>query len=328
MLVFDDAKHIDPLLKPDDVLIGSGRVAERDIYNALKDLGHEVKLLSVTTDLEYVIEQVKAYEPDLIFNQAEQMCGDPTFEAHLVALFEMMQVPYTGCNAAGITLCKNKGIAKKILSHHRIKTAAFSVYKKGKKINNRKKLKFPLIVKPLTEEASYGISQSSLVENDQQLKDRVAFIHDSMNCPAIAEEYIHGRELYVALLGNDRVEAFPPRELVFKELEDEDPRIATFKAKWDDKYRKKWGIKNEFAQLDESLIEKIEKISKKVYRHLLLNGYCRLDLRLTPQNEVVIIEANPNPFLARDEDFSLSAKKGGYAYKDLIEKIVSLGVGR
>jgi D-alanine-D-alanine ligase and related ATP-grasp enzymes len=189
-------------------------------------------------------------------------------------------------------------------------------------------LKYPLIVKPLREEASYGISMSSFVEDDKGLIERVGFVHQSMGQDVMAEEYVQGRELYVSVLGNQRLKVFPPRELVFGEVPEDEPKIATFKAKWDEAYRKRWGIKNRFAKLPEPLLMKLERLCKKIYGYLYLRSYARLDFRLTSADEIVFLEANPNPFIARDEDFARSAAKAGIEYEPLIKKILQYAVRR
>src|SRR5262249_38684613 len=191
----------------------------------------------------------------------------------------------------------------------------FTVIARGKRIQRPRRLRFPILVKPLKEEASYGIAQASFVETDEQFKDRVQFIHEKYDNDVIAEEYIEGRELYVSLLGNHRLQVFPIRELVFREVPPDEPKIATYKAKWDEEYRKRWGLQNQFAEaLDPALVAGIEQTCKRIYHLLTIDGYARLDLRLTPDNQVYFIEANPNPMLAADEDFAQSALKSGLPY--------------
>jgi D-alanine-D-alanine ligase len=239
----------------------------------------------------------------------------------------MHGVPFTGCGSTGLTLCKQKGISKKILGYHRIHVPAFSVTPRGKRFARPKRLQFPIVVKPLKEEASYGISQASFVETDEQFKERVQFIHEKYDNDAIAEEYIPGRELYVSLLGNHRLEMFPVRELLFKEVPPDEPKIATYKAKWDEEYRKRWGLQNRFAEgLDPAVARDIEQTCKRIYRLLTIDGYARIDLRLTPNNEIYFIEANPNPILAADEDFAQSALKAGLAYPQLIARVIRTGL--
>jgi len=184
----------------------------------------------------------------------------------------------------------------------------------------------PVAPQPVKEEASLGISQASFVENDDQFKERVAFIHESHDADVIAEEYIEGREIYLSLMGNLRPKVFPVRELVFREVPPNEPRIATYRAKWDEEYRKRWGLQNEFAELEPPLVMQIEQIGRRIYSLLTIEGYARLDLRLTGDNKLYFIEANPNPILAADEDFAQSADKAGLPYPQLIEKIIRLGM--
>src|SRR5207247_6410508 len=161
-----------------------------------------------------------------------------------------------------------------------------------------KPLRFPILVQPLTEEASLGISQASFVESDDQFKERVQFIHEKYNNDVIAEEYIEGRELYVSILGNHRLEVFPIRELIFKEVPPDEPKIATYRAKWDEDYRKRWGLANQFAEgLDAALVARIEETCKRIYRLLTIDGYARIDLRMTAAREIYFIQANSNPIL-------------------------------
>ncbi|PYL08765.1 MAG: hypothetical protein DME34_03880, partial [Verrucomicrobia bacterium] len=223
---------------------------------------------------------------------------------------------------------KDKGISKNIVGYHGIRVPNFAVIPRGQRVGARlKRLKFPALVKPVKDEASYGISQASFVQNEEQLRERVAFIHEKRNSDAIAEEYIEGRELYVSVMGNTRLTVFPIRELVFREVPPSEPKIATFKAKWDEEYRKRWGLQNQFAEdLDPALAAEIEETCKRIYRLLTIDGYARIDLRLTPENQIYFIEANPNPHLASDEDFALSAGKAGLPYPRLIERIVRLGM--
>ena len=179
----------------------------------------------------------------------------------------------------------------------------------------------------MKEESSLGISQASFVENDEQFNERVQFIHDKFDGDVIAEEYIEGREFYVSVLGNHRLRVFPIRELVFKEVPPDEPKIATYKAKWDEEYRKRWGLQNQFAEgLEPALVRSIEQTCKRIYRLLTIDGYARLDFRVTAANEVYFIEANPNPMLAADEDFAQSALKAGLPFPQLVERIIRTGL--
>ena len=300
---------------------------EANVMAALGALGYTAEHLAIFDDLDLVRQKLESFAPDILFNLVEQFKNNPGFDQNIVSLLEMQGVPFTGCGATGLVLCKHKGISKKILSYHRIHVPNFVVISRGQRIARPKQLKFPILVKPVKEEASYGISQASFVETDEEFRERVAFIHEKHDADVIAEEYIAGRELYVSLLGNLRLSVFPIRELVFREVPPDEPKIATYRAKWDEEYRKRWGLQNRFAQgLDPALVAHIEQTCKRIYRLLTIDGYARIDLRLTAANEIYFIEANPNPILAADEDFALSADKAGLPYPQLIDRIIRHGM--
>jgi D-alanine-D-alanine ligase len=300
---------------------------EANVLAGLAELGILTEHLAIFDDLDLLTQKLQRFEADVIFNLADQFKNNRAFDQNIVSFLEMHGLPFTGCGSTGLTLCKHKAISKKILGYHRIRVPEFTVIARGRRGVRPRRLKFPILVKPLKEEASYGISQASFVETDEQFKERVQFIHENHGNDAIAEEYIEGRELYVSLLGNRRLQVLPIRELVFQEVPPDEPKIATYKAKWDEEYRKRWGLQNRFAEnLDPAVARNIEQTCKRIYRLLTIDGYARLDLRLTPNNELYFIEANPNPILAADEDFAQSALKAGLAYPGLIEHIIRLGL--
>ena len=300
---------------------------EANVLAALDSLGHTTEHLAIFDNLDLLRQKLENFAPDVLFNLADQFKNNRGFDQNIVSLLEMQGVPFTGCGATGLVLCKHKGISKKILSYHRIHTPNFVVIPRGQRIARPRQLKFPLLVKPVKEEASYGIAQASFVETDEQFRERVAFIHEKYDGDVIAEEYIAGRELYVSVMGNLRLTVFPIRELVFREVPPDEPKIATYRAKWDEEYRKRWGLQNQFAEgLDPALVAQIEQTCKRIYRLLTIDGYARIDLRLTTDNKVYFIEANPNPILAADEDFAQSAGKAGLPYPQLIDRIISHGM--
>jgi D-alanine-D-alanine ligase len=300
---------------------------EANVMAALGALGYTAEHLAIFDDLDLLRQKLENFAPDVLFNLVEQFKNNPGFDQNIVSFLEMQSLPFTGCGSTGLTLCKHKGISKKILGYHRIHVPNFVVIPRGQRIARPKQLKFPIVVKPVKDEASYGISQASFVETEDQLRERVAFIHEKHDADVIAEEYITGRELYVSLMGNLRLTVFPIRELVFGEVPPNEPKIATYRAKWDEEYRKRWGLQNQFADgLDPALIAHIEQTCKRIYSLLTIDGYARVDLRLTDANEVYFIEANPNPILAEDEDFALSAGKAGVSYPQLIDRIIRHGM--
>jgi len=310
------------ILSADDLKLDD-RKTERNVLDALGKLGHATEHLVIFDDLDPLRQKLQSFQPNVIFNLADQFKNNRAFDQNIASFLELQGLHFTGCGSSGLLLCKNKGISKKILGYHRIHVPNFVTIARGKRIARPRKLNFPILVKPLKEEASLGISQASFVENDDQFKERVQFIHEKYDNDVIAEEYIEGRELYVGILGNHRLQVFPIRELVFKEVPPDEPKIATYKAKWDEEYRKRWGLENRFAEgLDPIVARKIEATCKRIYRLLTIDGYARIDLRLTPKNEIYFIEANPNPILAEDEDIAQAAQKAGLTYPDLINRIM------
>src|SRR5438046_3070345 len=300
---------------------------EANVLGALGTLGYAAEHLAIFDDLDLVRQKLENFAPDVIFNLADQFKNNRGFDQNIVSFLEMQGVPFTGCSATGLVLCKHKGISKKILHYHRIRVPNFVVIPRGQRIVRPKQLKFPVLVKPVKEEASYGISQASFVETDEQFRERAAFIHEKQDADVIAEEYSEGREIYVGLMGNLRLTVFPIRELVFREVPPDEPKIATYRAKWDEEYRKRWGLQNKFAVgLEPALGARIEETCKRIYRLLTIDGYARIDLRLTPANEIYFIEANPNPILAEDEDFAQAAGKAGLPYPQLIDRIIRQGM--
>ncbi|MBC7690925.1 MAG: ATP-grasp domain-containing protein [Methylotenera sp.] len=298
---------------------------EAHVLETLKKLGHTAKAFGIHDDIDPFIHEIKNERPDLIFNLSEAFNGDRRFEPHLPSLFELLGLKYTGAGPGALTLCKDKGLTKKLLAYQGIRVPRFEVVKKGQSPKELEDFPYPAFVKPLQLEASEGISQVSLTENLADTLDRVQFIHEKFEADAIIEEFIDGRELYVGVLGNERLNAFPPRELFFKEVPEGEPKIATFRAKWNDDYRKKWGIRNgPAASIPADVLEEMLEACKKIYRTLQLRGYGRIDLRLKPNGEFVFLEANPNPSIAKEDDFALSAAKADIPYDELIAKMISL----
>jgi D-alanine-D-alanine ligase len=300
---------------------------EADVMAALGKLGHTAEHLAIFDDVDLLRQKLQNFAPDVLFNLVERFKNNTSFDQNIVSFFEMQELPFTGCGSTGLTLCKHKGISKKILHYHGIHVPNFVVIPRGQRIARPKPLKFPILVKPVKEEASYGISRASFVENDEQFKERCGFIHEKYDSDVIAEEYIDGREIYVSLMGNSRLTVFPMREMIWGEVAPNEPKIATYSAKWDEEYRKRKGLKNIFADdVDPALVSQIEETCKRIYRLLTIDGYARIDLRMTADNKLYFIEANPNPILADDEDFAQSAEKAGLKYPQLIDRIVRQGM--
>ncbi|GIW41410.1 MAG: D-alanine--D-alanine ligase [Candidatus Binatia bacterium] len=319
------------LVPPEDVTgIDVGTAdwkTEYDVLTTLRDLGHEVYPLGVGSDLGAIRKIVDEWKPHIAFNLLEDFHDVPVFDQNVVSYLELLRLPYTGCNPRGLLLARDKALSKKILFYHRIPVPEFAVFPIGRRVRRPKRLEFPLIVKSLTKEASAGISQASVVTDDEKLAERVRFVHESVGTDAIVERYVEGRELYVGILGNQRLEVFPVWELLFTKLPEDRWRIATDRVKWSRSYQKKIGVRSTLARnLPEGLPEYIQRIAKRVYRALLLSGYARLDFRLDENGRLYVLEANPNPQLAYGEDFAESAEKAGVSYEELIQRILNLGL--
>ena len=303
--------------------------AEADIYKSLLECGYNVRLLALYNDISILFEEIKENRPDVVFNMAEVFKQKPHFDKNVVWLLEMLDVPYTGASPESLLICNNKALTKEILSFHRIRVPRFYTFYRNHRVWRPRRINLPIVVKPLSEEASRGISLASVVDSDEALVERIKFIHEKMNADAIIEEYIEGREFYVSLIGNKKVKVLPLREMKFGSMCEDEPRIATYKAKWDYKYREKWGIKNVFAgRLAADMDDKVADICKRAYRVLNMQCYARFDIRITPNNMIYIIEANANPSLEKIDEVAQSAQKLGISYTALIKKIISLAFKR
>jgi len=300
---------------------------EFDVLSALRGLGHDVHPLGVGDDLRVMRDAIEEWKPQIAFNLLEHFHGIPTFDQNFVSYLELLRMPYSGCNPRGLLLAHDKALSKKLLVYHRIPVPDFVVFQIGRTVRRPKRLTFPLIVKSVTDEASIGISQASVVTDDAKLAERVQFVHNANRTDAIVERYIEGRELYVSILGNQRLEVFPVWELFFRKMAPEAWHIATDRLKWSGTYQKAHGIETDAAaDLPEALVERIQHLCRRVYRTLSLSGYARIDLRLDPNGSVYVLEANPNPQLACGEDFAESAKRAGIPYDELVQRIINFGI--
>jgi D-alanine-D-alanine ligase len=300
---------------------------EFDVIQNLRKEGHLVRPLGVGGELGVIRAAMADFKPDIAFNLLEGFAEVATWDQNVVAYLELLRVPYTGSNSRGLLLSRDKALAKKVLSYHRVAGADFVVFPRARTVRRPRRLRFPLIVKSLTFDASIGISQASVVEDDGKLEERVRFIHESIGTDALVEEYIEGRELYVGILGNQRLQVLPIWELSLAGLPEEARKIATERVKWSMLYQKKHRIVSGVAKdLPEPLVRRIGSLCKRVYRNLMLSGYARIDLRLADDGRVYVLEANPNPQLAAGEDFAEAAASAGIRYGPLLERILRLGL--
>jgi D-alanine-D-alanine ligase len=301
---------------------------EYDVVSTLKKSGHEVRCLGISDSLEELRSVITEWKPEIVFNLLEEFDGIVTYDQHVVAFLELLRQPYTGCNPRGLLLARDKPLCKQLLSFHRIPSPQFAVFRRGIKVRLPRRIKYPLFVKSTTEDASLGISQASIVTDKAHLKERIEFVHDQVQTDALVEEYIEGRELYVGVMGNDRLTRLPVWEMVFGSMSESGAGIATRRVKWDKKYQKKHGI-NTYAAKDlaPAVVARLDKLSRRIYRYLGLSGCARIDYRVMADGQIYVIEANPNPNLAAEEDFAQSALAAGVSYPDLLEKLLTLGAG-
>jgi len=303
--------------------------AEYDVARALLAQGHEVLMVGVGEQLGRMLERLEAFQPKLVFNGCEAFRGHARHEYALAAVLEMHGYRYTGSSPTALLVARNKSLTKKILAYHGIRVPAFAEFHAGEKPLRPSELRFPLIVKPLLEDASVGIAQASVVENDDDLAERVKFVHEKFHQAAIVEELIEGRELYVGLLGNATVQVLPVVEMTFGEANGGEHRIATYKAKWDEEYRKRKKIKNIFVKgLSDEVAAKIADICTTAFHALWLQDYGRVDLRWTHDDEVYVLEVNPNPFIAYEHEMANAAEKAGMGYNEFVQRIVDEALAR
>jgi D-alanine-D-alanine ligase len=308
------------------------RKTEDDVVFTLRGMGHEVEAIGISNDLGVIDVAIQDRRPHIAFNLLEEFAGYPLFSQHVVSYLELRRLPYTGCNPLGLALSQDKALTKKILHYHGIDVPRFAVFPVGLRVKRPARLDFPLLVKSLVEEGSRGISQASLVDTEEKLAERVEFIHRTTGKHAIAEQFIDGKEIYVSVIGNQNLQTYTPWELDMENWRGDMPKIATSNVKWNLAYQEKVGVVTKPAVLsdekekNDELLHKLQRLSKRIYRILDLSGYARLDYRVTPDGRAYLLEANPNPQIARDEDFADSAAHCGVSYEQLLQKIVTLGM--
>lgn len=321
-----------PQLVPPDSLEGQSEKdinswkTEFDVVSHLRGCGHEVRPLGVQYELAPVREAAEQFQPHVVFNLLEEFHGEVVFDHNVVSYLELLKIPYTGCNPRGMILSRGKALSKKLCAYHRIRVPEFGVFPMGRKVRRPAHLAYPLIVKSLIEHSSVGIAKASVVDSDEKLAERVRFVHERIGTDAIAEQFIDGRELYVSVMGNERLVAFPAFELVAEKRPADEPLIATARAKHDLDYQERHGIDIRPADLPPELVAEAAHVSKRIYRILELSGYARLDFRLDAHGDLYFLEANPNPEIAEREEFASSARHAGVPYPDLLERILRLGL--
>jgi D-alanine-D-alanine ligase len=304
-----------PKLDREEIFDALTRLENEPFYHVLD--GHDASLLALS--------RVNA---DLVFNLTESYAGDDTKDMNIAAYLELLDKPYTGSGPHALHLAQDKALAKKIFQFHAIRTPFFAISFRGK-IGHAHDIEFPLIVKPSSEDGSIGIDVGSVVDSVKELMERIHYIQETFNCPALIEEYIEGREIYAAILGNEKPEALPLVELDLSRLPEGMPRIAGTEVKWErdtEAYKKtKPAIA---ADLDEKTASALKETAIASYQALKLRDYGRIDMRLARNGKIYVIEANPNPWLSSGAEFALAARESGRSYVDLVREISELALAR
>ena len=303
------------------------KLDREEIFEALEKLGHTPSYLVLDGTDQTLVALAKSRH-DLIFNLTESYAGDDTKDMNLAAYLDLLDLPYTGAGPYGLYLAQNKSLAKKIFHFHDIRTPFFAVSYKGLS-EHAHDIAFPLIVKPESEDGSIGIDTGSVVSSVQELLERIHYIHEQFDSPALIEEYIEGREIYAAVLGNEKPEALPLVELDMSKLPEGTPRIAGTEVKWEKEHEAyKKTVSKIATDIDDETAENLQQTAIAAFQALQLRDYGRIDMRLTSEGKIYVIEANPNPWLSSGAEFAMAARKSGRSYADTMGEIVQLALGR
>ena len=298
-----------------------------EIFEALEKLGDE-PFYQVVDGKNGTLTALARMEADLVFNLTESYAGDDTMDMNMAAYLDLLGASYTGAGPHALYLAQDKALAKKIFAFHGIKTPYFATSYRGK-LDHSHDIEFPLIVKPTSEDGSIGIDATSVVNSVKELMEKIHYIQEEFDSPALIEEYIEGREIYAAILGNENPEVLPMVELDLSKLPKGTPRIAGKEVKWETETEAYKVTKSAPAEdLDEAVTKRLSETALSAYQALKLRDYGRIDMRLSKKGEVFVIEANPNPWLASTAEFAMAAKKAGRNYTELIAEIVDLARSR
>ncbi len=316
--------------EPDEVERPKRKAPEedvQDVYDALKEAGHSPVFLRLDGTTQSLIDLAQS-ETDLVFNLVESFAGNDTFDSAVAGYLELLGRKFTGAGSHGLYLAQDKALAKKIFAFHGIHTPYFATVYRGR-TEHAHDIQFPVIVKPAREDGSIGIHFGAVCGSIKELMERIDYIHAEFDTPALIEEYIEGRELYVGVLGNDKPEALPVVELDLSKLPKGTPKIAGSEVKWEEDtqaYKDTWPFFPE--DLDEDLVSRIQDTAVQAFQALQLRDYGRIDFRLATDGTLHVLEVNPNPYLLPSAELAMAAKKSGRSYNQLIERIVEVALAR
>jgi D-alanine-D-alanine ligase len=294
------------------------------IETTLDKLDLKSQLLPLKDNIIDLMNSLNQYNPDVIINLCEGAYGDSHLEMAVPSMLELLRVPYTGCTPLALGLCQNKGLSKDIMRAEGISTPNYRVMSQYTDL--RGELLYPLFVKPLSEDASIGVTRNSFVENDVELKRQINYIIESYKQPALVEEYIAGREVNVAILEDIYPKVLPISEIRFDSASE--PKIVDYSAKWfKDTNEYKNTVPECPAKLNHETNRILEKIALKVYSKLLCRDYARVDIRIKGKIPYVL-EVNPNPDISLDGGFARSLNAAKISYEEFLSVIISSALKR
>lgn len=299
----------------------------QEVYEALKKAGHNPVYVRLDGTRESLIELARS-QTDLLFNLVESFGGDDSQDTNIAGYLELLGRRFTGAGSSGLYLAQDKNLAKKIFTFHGIHTPYFTTVYRGRTEHSHD-IQFPVIVKPAREDGSVGIQFGAVCTSIKELMERIDYIHAEFDTPALIEEFIEGRELYVGVVGNEKPGALPVVELDLSKLPAGTPKIAGSEVKWEEDTEAYKATRPFFPEdLDEATVTKLRETAVQAFQALQLRDYGRIDFRLATDGTIHVLEVNPNPYLLASAEFSMAAKKSGRSYNELIAEIVDSAMGR
>ena len=331
--VYETIQRVDPAklgFEPEyDIRVATVEQEYRAVARALRQEGYRARVYNIREDIRRLERVLRRNRPDVVFNLVEHFHDDPALEPSVAALLDLHRIPYTGAPPFALTLCQRKGLTKQVLLANGVPTPRFQLVWELRQLPKRHGLRFPLIVKPAREDASTGVDKESVVYDDDALRTRIGHIAEDFEPPFLVEEFIEGRELHVAVLGNDPPEVLPPIEYDFSRLPPDHPHIISYDAKWNP-------LKEIYHQVDTICPprltirqwELIEDVALKAFEVTGCRDYARLDIRLAPRNKVYVLEVNPNPDLTEGVSLMEAAEVAGYEFSEVLSQIVECALDR
>ena len=298
------------------------------VAQKLNNVGFSAYTLNIKDNLQMMLTNLMDKKPDVIFNFVEIYKDNPRLEMNIVGLYELMGIPYTGATAMGLANCQNKILAKRLLSSSGIRIPQFFIVAK-KLARYPHQLCYPLLVKPAFEDASVGIENESIVSNSKELKKRIEHVLKNFSQSALVEEYIEGRELNVAVMGDKRLRVLPISEIDFSTMPDHLHNIVSYQAKWDphhESYHKTIPVCP--ALLAKNIEKKAKEVAFKAFKVMGCRDYARVDIRLSKDNKLYVLEVNPNPDITEGAGFMRSAEHTGLTYGQALKRIVKYALSR